>query len=436
MDVCRYLSSSSPELFFDTPKRGDFPDPIPIHDPATGDRPNKASSTPVLRNFSYPSHVAERTTPVSRQPSVKRSRTPPIPRVLKPLTPVPTHSVKSHTFVRSLRCKNRAASCSDKGLFDQHFITSQSGCFEDQDGPPRKNRRSVLSVLSTVLAHNRLFARRASIASTTNRRRDISPENGVRKKKSLSDLVSFAAFPNRKRHPICEKHTQASLVSPFQAPTASRVNVNRPASSSGAQPSRSFVTSGGHRRAQSASIPIDEIAKLDISLSMSPPSNDSPSKSSKACSGALVPVTSQKGSLGSFSGPDSGNNAGAKAKGMERKTKWLSGLKGWITTSEPSTQALKQHRQDTFKKAGVALSDPQAHARLHAPIGTIPGDAIKPAGPGPDPEKVAWKRAQGKKKGDSYGGLWAGGSVSQSSSTSNRSGSASSLKFISYPGEK
>lgn len=44
--------------------------------------------------------------------------------------------------------------------------------------------------------------------------------------------------------------------------------------------------------------------------------------------------------------------------------RWLTRLKSWITMSEPSVQAFKQHRRDTYKNVGVALNDPRASAKL------------------------------------------------------------------------
>lgn len=116
----------------------------------------------------------------------------------------------------------------------------------------------------------------------------------------------------------------------------------------------------------------------------------------------------------------------SKSKSKEGKGRWLSQLKEWVSTSEPSTQALKQHKKDTFKKAGVSLDDPQATAKLHAPIGELPEDAIKPAGRGPDPEEVLLRRAEQRRKArGSYSGMSSGSRTSHSFSSGS---SAPSLR--------
>ncbi|ORY60153.1 uncharacterized protein BCR38DRAFT_55023 [Pseudomassariella vexata] len=78
--------------------------------------------------------------------------------------------------------------------------------------------------------------------------------------------------------------------------------------------------------------------------------------------------------------------------------RWLTHIKDWVTVSEPSTQALKQHKKDTYKRAGIALSDPQANAKLHIPVATLPPEAIKPCGPGPEPEEIAQRKAEQKRR--------------------------------------
>ncbi|KAI1474790.1 hypothetical protein F4774DRAFT_429531 [Daldinia eschscholtzii] len=85
-----------------------------------------------------------------------------------------------------------------------------------------------------------------------------------------------------------------------------------------------------------------------------------------------------------------------KNKGGKRR--WMSQLKSWVTASEPSAQALKQYKKETYNKAHISLDDPQANAKLHLPIGTLPPNAIKPAGPGPDPEEIFLKQTEQRKK--------------------------------------
>lgn len=51
-------------------------------------------------------------------------------------------------------------------------------------------------------------------------------------------------------------------------------------------------------------------------------------------------------------------------KNKQNVAQWASRLKSWISTSEPSAQALKKHRKIVFHNAGVSLSDPQAGAKF------------------------------------------------------------------------
>ncbi|KAI1756693.1 hypothetical protein F4782DRAFT_278010 [Xylaria castorea] len=87
-----------------------------------------------------------------------------------------------------------------------------------------------------------------------------------------------------------------------------------------------------------------------------------------------------------------------KGKEKEEKSRWFSQLKEWLSVSEPSTEALKNYKKDTFKKAGIALNDPLANAKLHLPVAPMPRDAIKPAGRGPEPEEIALQKAKHRKE--------------------------------------
>ncbi len=86
----------------------------------------------------------------------------------------------------------------------------------------------------------------------------------------------------------------------------------------------------------------------------------------------------------------------AKTGGRRLSSK-LHKIADWVSTSEPSSQALRRHKTETFEKAGIPLSDSRdrarASAKLHAPLGQIPGDAIKTVG-GPSPEDLLLKRNQ------------------------------------------
>ncbi|KAJ3579238.1 hypothetical protein NPX13_g1326 [Xylaria arbuscula] len=108
-----------------------------------------------------------------------------------------------------------------------------------------------------------------------------------------------------------------------------------------------------------------------------------------------------------------------RGKGKEGKNKWFSQLKEWISVSEPSTQALKNYKKDTYNKAGIALDDPLAKAKLHLPVTSLPPDAIKPGGRGLEPEEVVIKKAIQRKKAQA--GLISQGSQSSTSHYSSTS---------------
>lgn len=97
--------------------------------------------------------------------------------------------------------------------------------------------------------------------------------------------------------------------------------------------------------------------------------------------------------------PEASNSKAARPAG---KSRLWSHVKGWISMSEPSTQALKDHKKSTFQKAGIPLDDPRAGAKLHLPTGEIPEDAIKPTGRGPDPEEIVEKKKRERQQ--SFGG--------------------------------
>lgn len=53
-----------------------------------------------------------------------------------------------------------------------------------------------------------------------------------------------------------------------------------------------------------------------------------------------------------------------QAKGKTGTGQWLSRLKGWMTASEPSAEALKKHKKIIYKNSGISLKDPQANTKL------------------------------------------------------------------------
>ncbi|EGO52967.1 hypothetical protein NEUTE1DRAFT_150391 [Neurospora tetrasperma FGSC 2508] len=91
----------------------------------------------------------------------------------------------------------------------------------------------------------------------------------------------------------------------------------------------------------------------------------------------------------------------ARGGGGKPSGKFLGGIfrkvADWASTSEPSMQALSQYKQEAFQRAGVSPNDSEAHTKLHAPMGKIPEDAIRPT-TGPTPEEVLMRKKTERKK--------------------------------------
>ncbi|KAK4659835.1 hypothetical protein QC762_113295 [Podospora pseudocomata] len=105
----------------------------------------------------------------------------------------------------------------------------------------------------------------------------------------------------------------------------------------------------------------------------------------------------------------------------------VSKLTGWLSTSEPSTQALLSHQKEAFRKAGIPLTDSEAHSKLRAPIGEIPSDAITST-TGPDPEELLRRRKEERRRKERRGSeLTAGGSIRSGGSVGSGSLSGYSM---------
>lgn len=109
-----------------------------------------------------------------------------------------------------------------------------------------------------------------------------------------------------------------------------------------------------------------------------------------------VSKTARRDSKGGDGKTDSKSKGNNNSKGV--KGRWIGKVTNWVSTSEPSLDALKRHRRETYQKAGISMDDPDANAKLHVPIGEIPPDAIKPAGRGPEPEEIARRRAEHRRR--------------------------------------
>lgn len=85
----------------------------------------------------------------------------------------------------------------------------------------------------------------------------------------------------------------------------------------------------------------------------------------------------------------------------KKRPRWVSQVKSWLATSEPSAQAMRVQKKDTFKKHGVDIKDPKAAAKLHSPMGKVPIHAVTSTS-GPTPEEALKERTRAKDIPPSY----------------------------------
>ncbi|KAK3396489.1 hypothetical protein B0T20DRAFT_481477 [Sordaria brevicollis] len=111
------------------------------------------------------------------------------------------------------------------------------------------------------------------------------------------------------------------------------------------------------------------------------------SSTSKPATATTTPSTTTKGSKPTKAGAGKEGKSGSKfgLGGIFHK------VADWASTSEPSMAALNQYKQEAFQRAGVSTNDADPHTKLHAPIGEIPEDAIRPT-TGPTPEEVLMRK--------------------------------------------
>lgn len=90
-------------------------------------------------------------------------------------------------------------------------------------------------------------------------------------------------------------------------------------------------------------------------------------------------------------------------KNKDKKPRWMTQVKDWLSTAEPSAQAMKEQKRSTFKKHGIAPDDPQAAAKLHLSMERVPVGATTSTS-GPTPEKALKQRSANHRARESLGG--------------------------------
>lgn len=84
--------------------------------------------------------------------------------------------------------------------------------------------------------------------------------------------------------------------------------------------------------------------------------------------------------------------------------RFLSQFKSWLSVSEPSAQAMKSQKRDAFRKHGIDPKDPEAAAKMHLPLGTLPRDATTSTS-GPTPEKRLAKERRNRPQSIKHGSV-------------------------------
>lgn len=119
------------------------------------------------------------------------------------------------------------------------------------------------------------------------------------------------------------------------------------------------------------------------------------------------------------------NDSGRKGKGA-----WLSQLRNWVATSEPSTQASKQHRIDAFGKTDMAIHSSKANAKTHLPIVMLSPEPVKSKRADPEPVRIIEaERGNGRRSCTGSVQMSQGSLSSTSRHTSFSSASSSSATY-------
>lgn len=104
------------------------------------------------------------------------------------------------------------------------------------------------------------------------------------------------------------------------------------------------------------------------------------------------------------------------------KTKWLSQVKDWLSTSEPSAQAIKAQKSKTSKRLGLDPKDPKAASKQHMPSGKLPPN-VTTSTAGPTPEEALKKTLKEQRLRQSFSNA-----SPSTPSVSSRDSRASSVK--------
>ncbi|KAI2638178.1 hypothetical protein GGS21DRAFT_488878 [Xylaria nigripes] len=396
-------------------------DPIP--------RPQKIA-TPVLRNFSYPTSVTNTNPPPSTSPALKES-----PSTWDQLGEICSFSVGFDFQARQARAagledpffySTDRTSCKQLVNGEGPFITDpeaqqfiDSGPIPQIKGPEKRQRRSK-NFERTGLQER---------GKTRHSRGHSIGDHIFYQKSNLTAKLKRSSIGHRK---------SSSLFDTTRLLARRPANIERPMSSSG-------VPLIDTRFAHVVNTTVEPCFSPSFLVGFAV--DDSSSDQEKDNTIVLNPkgteigmaksrdsVQNMHGAAPSITGLADGHSYKGRAMGSpthgqrEGKSRWFFQLKEWVSVTEPSTQALKDFKKDTYKRAGIALDDPMANAKLHLPVASLPPNVIKPGGRGPEPEEIARQRAMQRKKTPELM-LPLGGTSQTSHSTTSHYSSSSSISM-------
>ncbi|KAI1423971.1 hypothetical protein F5Y12DRAFT_715817 [Xylaria sp. FL1777] len=336
-------------------------------------RPQNITS-PVLRNFSYPTNIANNNPPLSTPPAWEEP-----PSTWDQLGEICSFSPSITPRTRQDRTAR---------LEDPFFYTTDRTPYKeiiDLDGKFNSNTDAKNSTDSVCWTHQTV--------AETRQRRSTSLGLPPSEAHSLGHHKTSSSFDASRL--LAQR--ASSLERPMSSSSMPLIDTRLPHSTSTTtKPSYSPLLFGGDRieeyitgpeRAAATSYALSALYTVEMG---SIDSTSSPQGLQCVAPGSEAPSGDRQCS--------SRASESYKRKGKEGRSRWFSQLKEWVSVSEPSTQALKNYKKDTYDKAGIALDDPLANAKLHLPVASLPPDAIKPGGRGPEPEEIVMKKAIQRKK--------------------------------------
>ncbi|KAI0508404.1 hypothetical protein F5B22DRAFT_638771 [Xylaria bambusicola] len=352
---------------------------------------------PILRNFSYPTNVANTNSPLST-PTVWEEQ----PSTWDQLGEICNFSLNTRPCTR----QDRTA-----GFEDPFFYTTDRTPYRrlvdiDENSNTESN-------IKTSIDHRPVVQKRQHRTSS-HVEKGVPKDNGS--KVPINQLVGYHVFPQKRNSTTKLRRSSLGHHKTSSSFDASRLltrsgSLERPMSSSGiplvdtrlarstnetiepsehpAFPTGNITEGTLHSPEKATPVPYDLSDAYIISMD-SPNSGDSAPGRHRIGPGSKELSEDRK--------CEDGASKSHKPRGKEGRKRWFSQLKEWISVSEPSTQALIKYKKETYHKAGIALNDPLANAKLHLPVASLPPEAIKPGGRGPEPEEVVLQKAIQRKK--------------------------------------